>query len=92
MKQKFFQTTTIARAKAASSKSRIGQREAAKKDDLRSSPIMAKEDRSQSLRKEIEELREEATSVADRAKRMARQAEDLAERIKYLETQIIKKS
>lgn len=49
---------------------------------------MAKEDRSESLRNEIEELREEAAALADRAKRTARQAEIVAERIKRLETQI----
>jgi hypothetical protein len=36
---------------------------------------MAKEDSSESLRNEIEELREEAAALADRAKRTARQAE-----------------
>jgi hypothetical protein len=46
---------------------------------------MTKEDRSVSLRSEIEKLREEAAALADRAKRTARQAEVLAERIKHLE-------
>jgi TATA-binding protein-associated factor Taf7 len=53
---------------------------------------MVKKDRSsQSLRSEIEELREEATELADRAKRTARQAEILADRIKDLEKQVVKK-
>jgi FtsZ-binding cell division protein ZapB len=52
---------------------------------------MVKKDRSQSLRSEIEELREEATALADRAKRTARQAEILADRIKDLEKQVVKK-
>ena len=40
---------------------------------------------------EIEELREEATALADRAKGTARQAEILADRIKDLEKQVVKK-
>ena len=87
MKRKFYPTTTIARAKAAAS--RTAQRKAAKKGVL--SPLMAKEDRSQSLRNEIEELREEATALADRAKKTARHADDLAARIKFLKTQLAKK-
>jgi FtsZ-binding cell division protein ZapB len=51
---------------------------------------MVKEDRSQSLRSEIEELREEAAALADRAKKTARQAEVLADRIKDLEKQVVK--
>lgn len=51
-----------------------------------------KEDRSESLRNEIEELREEAAALADRARRTARQAEIVAERIKRLEIQIAKHS
>jgi predicted nuclease with TOPRIM domain len=51
---------------------------------------MAKKDRSESLRNQIEELREEAAALADRAKRTARQAEDLAERIKLIEGQLAK--
>jgi predicted nuclease with TOPRIM domain len=51
---------------------------------------MAKEDGSESLRNEIEELREEAAALADRAKRTARQAEIVVERIKRLEAQIVK--
>lgn len=53
---------------------------------------MAKEDRSVSSRNEIEELREEATALADRAKKTARQAEVLANRIKDLETKVAKHS
>jgi hypothetical protein len=52
---------------------------------------MAKEDRSESLRNEVQELKEEA-ALADRAKKTARQAEVLSERIKHLETQIVKTS
>ena len=36
---------------------------------------MSKNDRSEALRNEIEELREEAAALADRAKKTARQAE-----------------
>jgi len=50
----------------------------------------AREDRSVSLRSEIEELREEAAALADRAKRTARQAEVLADRIKQPEGQLAK--
>jgi chromosome segregation ATPase len=89
MKRKFYSTTTIARAKAAASKSQTAQKAA--KKGVRS-PLMAKEDRSQSLRNEIEELREEAAALADRAKRTARQAEVLAVRIKHLENQLVKQS
>jgi len=53
---------------------------------------MAKEDRSLSLRNEIEDLKEEAAALADRAKRTARQAEVLAERIKHLENQLTSKT
>lgn len=53
---------------------------------------MAKEDRSQSLRNELEELKEEAAALADRAKRTARHAEVLAERIKYIESHLAKKT
>jgi FtsZ-binding cell division protein ZapB len=53
---------------------------------------MVKEDRSVSLRSEIEELKEEAAALADRAKKTARQAETLAARIKQLESQLAKKS
>jgi hypothetical protein len=53
---------------------------------------MAKEDRSESLRNEVQELKEEAAALADRAKKTARQAEVLSERIKHLETQIAKTS
>jgi FtsZ-binding cell division protein ZapB len=51
---------------------------------------MAKDDRSDSLRNEIEELREEAAALADRAKKTAKQAEVLAERIKHIEGQLAK--
>jgi FtsZ-binding cell division protein ZapB len=51
---------------------------------------MAKEDRSESLRNDIEELREEAAALSDRAKKTAHQAEILAERIKHLQTQVAK--
>ncbi len=53
---------------------------------------MAKEDRSESLRNEVQELKEEAAALADRAKKTARHADVLAERIKHLETQIAKTS
>jgi FtsZ-binding cell division protein ZapB len=53
---------------------------------------MAKDDgRSQSLRSEIEELKEEAAALADRAAKTARQAEVLSERIKHLESQLAKR-
>jgi hypothetical protein len=52
---------------------------------------MPKEDRSESIRSEIEELREEAAALADRVKRTARQAEVLAERIRQLEAQLAKR-
>jgi FtsZ-binding cell division protein ZapB len=51
---------------------------------------MPKEDRSQTLRSEIEELKEEAAALAERAKKTARQAAVLAERIKNLEGQLVK--
>jgi FtsZ-binding cell division protein ZapB len=51
---------------------------------------MAKGDRSEALRNEIEELREKAAALSDRAKKTARQAETLSERIKHPETQIAK--
>src|SRR5450432_779391 len=53
--------------------------------------IMAKEDGSLSLRNEIQDLKEEAAALADRAKRTARQAEVLAKRIKHLESQLAAK-
>jgi FtsZ-binding cell division protein ZapB len=53
---------------------------------------MAKEDRSESLRNEVQELKEEAAALADRAKKTARHAEVLSERIKHLENQIAKTS
>jgi hypothetical protein len=40
---------------------------------------MVKEDRSVSLRNEIQELREEAATLADGAKQTAPQADDLTE-------------
>jgi predicted nuclease with TOPRIM domain len=46
---------------------------------------------SASLRNEIEELREEAAALADRAKKTARQAEVLASRIKDLEKEVAKR-
>jgi uncharacterized protein YigA (DUF484 family) len=52
---------------------------------------MADEDRSEVLRNQIEELREEAAALVDRAKKTARHADDLAARIKNLENQLIKK-
>jgi hypothetical protein len=52
---------------------------------------MAKENRSSSLRDEIQELREEAAALADRAKKTARLADVLAERIKNLEKQVADK-
>jgi len=54
--------------------------------------LSVKEDRSNLLRGEIEDLKEEAAALADRAKRTARQAELLAERIKHLESQLTKTS
>jgi hypothetical protein len=53
---------------------------------------MAKEDRSESLRNEIQELREEAVALADRARKTARLADVLAERIKNLEKQVTDKT
>jgi FtsZ-binding cell division protein ZapB len=53
--------------------------------------VMAKDDRS-GLRDEIQELKEEAAALTDRAKKTARHAEVLSERIKHLQTQIAKKS
>ena len=52
---------------------------------------MAKEDRSDALRNEIQELREEAAALADRAKKTARLADVLAEKIKNLEKQVTDK-
>jgi hypothetical protein len=49
---------------------------------------MLSEDRSASLRNEIQELREEAAALSDRAKKTARQAEVLANRIKDLEKEV----
>jgi FtsZ-binding cell division protein ZapB len=51
-------------------------------------PNMVKDDRSTVLRDHIQELKEEASALADRAKKTARQAEVLAERIEYLEKQL----
>jgi FtsZ-binding cell division protein ZapB len=53
---------------------------------------MPKKDRSASLRNEIEELREEAAALSDKAKRTARQAEVLASRIQALEKTLSIKS
>jgi FtsZ-binding cell division protein ZapB len=53
--------------------------------------VMAKDDRS-GLRDEIQELKEEAAALTDRAKKTARHAEVLSERIEHLQTQIAKKS
>jgi hypothetical protein len=53
---------------------------------------MPKEDRSASLRSEIQELREEAAAVADRAAKTARQAAVLADRIKHLEGKLAEQS
>lgn len=53
---------------------------------------MPKEDRSVSLRNEIEELREEAAALAEKAKRTTRQAEILTGRIKNLENELAKRS
>jgi hypothetical protein len=53
---------------------------------------MAKKDWSQALRDEIQELREEAVALADRARKTARLADVLAERIKNLEKQFTGKS
>jgi hypothetical protein len=52
---------------------------------------LAKEDRSEALRNEVEELREEAAAPADRAKRTARQADDSSERIRHLEKALAKR-
>ena len=54
--------------------------------------LMAKENRSKLLQNEIEELKEDAAALAERAKRTARQAEVLADRIKHLENQLAKTS
>jgi FtsZ-binding cell division protein ZapB len=51
---------------------------------------LAKEDRSEALRNEVEELREESAALSDRAKRIARQADDLSERIRHLEKALAK--
>jgi hypothetical protein len=48
---------------------------------------MNEDDRSESLRDNIQELREEAASLVAKVKKAARQAEDLTERIKLLENQ-----
>jgi archaellum component FlaC len=53
---------------------------------------MPKEDRSASLRNEIQELRAEAAALADIAKKTASQAEVLANRIKDLEKEVAKHS
>jgi predicted nuclease with TOPRIM domain len=53
--------------------------------------MMPKED-SRSLRNEMQELREEASALADRAKKTARLADVLAERIKNLEKQVTDKT
>jgi hypothetical protein len=82
-------TTVVTRTKAAVSKSRTGQRKTSKKDVRYR---MAKEDRLEWLRNDVQELKEEAAALADRAKKTARHAEVLAERIKHLETQIAKTS
>jgi hypothetical protein len=55
-------------------------------------PGMTKGDRSESLRNELQELREEAASLAARAKKTARLSEILAERTKHLEDRIAKHS
>ena len=54
-------------------------------------PVMTKDDRW-ALRDEIQELKEEAAALTDRAKKTARHAEVLSERIKHLQTQIAKTS
>jgi hypothetical protein len=54
-------------------------------------PFMPEKDRSTSLRDAIQELKEEASTLADRARKTARQAEDLNERIKHLEKQLARK-
>jgi hypothetical protein len=82
-----YETTTVAKVKAAVSKSRTAQHQTSK-EGMR----LANEDRSELLRNQIEELREEAAALADRAKKTARQAEVLSQRIKHLETQLAKKS
>jgi hypothetical protein len=53
---------------------------------------MVKDKRSALLRDQIQELKEEASALADRAKKTTRQAEILAERIKDLEKQLAKRS
>jgi hypothetical protein len=47
--------------------------------------IVTKDNSSESLRNDIEELKEEAAARIDRAKKTSRQAADLSERIKFLE-------
>jgi hypothetical protein len=89
MRQKFYSATTIARAKAAASKSPTAQRKAAKKGV--DHPLWLKKIVSQSLRNEIEEPREEASALADKATRTARHAADLAERIQNVESQLAKR-
>jgi chromosome segregation ATPase len=94
--RRIYKTTTIIRARASVAKARAVR--STEKKTSREAPseglagctisTMAKEDRSASLRNEIEELREEATALADRAKKTARQAEVLANRIKDLEKKV----
>jgi FtsZ-binding cell division protein ZapB len=49
-------------------------------------------DCAEAVRTEVQELKEEAAALADKAKKTARHAEVLSERIKHLETQIAKRS
>jgi len=80
-KGRVYKTTTVIRARASVAKTRAVR--SAQKKAPREAPseglagctisIMAKEDRSALLRNEIEELREEAAALADRAKKTARQ-------------------
>jgi septal ring factor EnvC (AmiA/AmiB activator) len=88
VKRNSYKTTAVTALKAAVSKSRTAQTKTSKKDVRYSR--MAKEDRSESLRDEVQELKEEAAALAGRAKKTARPADALSERIKHLETQIAK--
>jgi hypothetical protein len=90
MKRNVYKTTRVTRSKAAVSKSPIATRKPFKRYVPYSR--VAEEDRSESLRNEVQELTEEAAALADRAKKAARHAEVLVERIKHLETQIAETS
>jgi hypothetical protein len=89
VKRNAYKTTIVTRAEAVS-KSRAAKRKPSKRYVPYSR--VAEEDHSESVRNEVQELKEEAAALADRAKKTARHAEVLVERIKHLQTQIAKKS